>query len=48
MTAVIGAGLQLRYLEEYPEPFWRPGDLSAAAWRGRLPNAFALVASRPG
>jgi hypothetical protein len=31
---------------EYPEPFWRPGGVSAAAWDGRLPNAYSLLARR--
>jgi hypothetical protein len=46
-TAVIRAGLAIRHLEEYAEPFWRMGDVDAAAFRGRLPNSFALLASRP-
>jgi hypothetical protein len=34
-------------LEEYAEPFWRPDDgPDAAAWSGRLPNAYALLAHR--
>jgi SAM-dependent methyltransferase len=44
VTAVVRAGLEVRCVEEYPEPFWRPGSVAAAAWRGRLPNAFALIA----
>jgi len=47
VTAVINAGLQIRHFEEYAEPFWRMGDVDAAAFRGRLPNAFALLATRP-
>jgi SAM-dependent methyltransferase len=46
VTAVAAAGLQVVHLGEYPEPFWRPGDVSAAAWDGRLPNSFALLARR--
>jgi SAM-dependent methyltransferase len=47
VTAVIRAGLQIRVLEEYAEPFWRPQDgTTAAAWDGRLPNAYALLAQR--
>ncbi|WP_163506117.1 class I SAM-dependent methyltransferase [Fodinicola acaciae] len=47
VNALLAAGLQLRHLAEYPEPFWRYGDLDAAAWRGRLPNSFALLAAKP-
>lgn len=47
VTAVVRAGLQIRVLEEYAEPFWRPQDgTTAAAWDGRLPNAYALLAQR--
>jgi SAM-dependent methyltransferase len=44
VTAVIDAGLEVRMLAEYPEPFWRMGGVEAAAWAGRLPNTFALLA----
>jgi SAM-dependent methyltransferase len=44
VTSVARAGLRMRQLVEYPEPFWRMGDLDAAAWHGRLPNAYALLA----
>jgi SAM-dependent methyltransferase len=48
VTAIGAAGLQVETLEEYAEPFWRPADgHSAAAWSGRLPNAYALLARRP-
>lgn len=40
------AGLEIEHLDEYPEPFWRPGDLKAAAWDGRVPNSFSLLARR--
>lgn len=46
VNAVITAGLDLHHLAEHAEPFWRPGEVDAAAWRGRLPNAFSLVARR--
>ncbi|SEE63549.1 class I SAM-dependent methyltransferase [Jiangella alba] len=46
VTAVVAAGLELRHLAEYPDPFWRPDGVDAAAWRGRLPNAFSLLALR--
>jgi SAM-dependent methyltransferase len=47
VTAVVRAGLAVQLLEEYAEPFWRMGGVDAAAFRGRLPNAFALLARRP-
>jgi len=47
VTAVVSAGLEVRHLEEYAEPFWRMGDVDAAAFHGRLPNTFSLLASRP-
>lgn len=43
---IEGAGLQILHLAEHPEPFWRPGSLDAAAWRGQLPNTFTLLARR--
>jgi SAM-dependent methyltransferase len=47
VSAVAAAGLEIRHLGEHPEPFWRMGGVSAAAWNGDLPNAFALLARRP-
>ncbi|MET0692508.1 MAG: class I SAM-dependent methyltransferase [Propionibacteriaceae bacterium] len=48
VTAVVDAGLRIVDLTEYPDPFWQPSDVAAAAWDGRLPNAFSLLArSRP-
>ena len=48
VTAITKAGLHLQVLEEYAEPFWRPqDDTTAAAWSGRLPNSYALLARRP-
>lgn len=46
INTVLGAGLELRYVAEYAEPFWRPDGVAAAAWQGQLPNAFALIARR--
>jgi SAM-dependent methyltransferase len=46
VTALVGAGLEIRSLTEYPEPFWRWGGVDAAAWHGRLPNAYSLLARR--
>jgi len=48
VTTVAEAGLEILHLAEYPEPFWRAGGVSAAAWTGRLPNSFALLARRSG
>lgn len=48
VTAITTAGLHLQVLEEYAEPFWRPQDgTNAAAWSGRLPNSYALLARKP-
>jgi SAM-dependent methyltransferase len=44
VNAVVAADMTVLHLAEYPEPFWRPGGVSAAAWDGRLPNAFSLLA----
>ena len=46
VTAIVGAGFEVQHLAEYPEPFWRPDGVTAAAWAGRLPNTFALLATR--
>lgn len=47
INAVLSADLELQYVAEYAEPFWRPEDgVAAAAWAGRLPNTFALIARR--
>lgn len=47
INAVLSSGLELTYVAEYAEPFWQPDHIAAAAWRGRLPNSFALIARRP-
>jgi SAM-dependent methyltransferase len=47
VTTVTSAGLQLLHLAEHAAPFWRMGGVEAAAWNGRLPNAFTLLARRP-
>jgi hypothetical protein len=44
INAVIRAGLEVRHVAEYAEPFWRPDTVAAAAWAGRLPNSFSLLA----
>ena len=46
VTALVGAGLAVLRLDEHPEPFWRPDGVDAAAWDGRLPNTFTLLAGR--
>ena len=46
VTTVVSAGMEIVFLGEYPEPFWRPGGVCAAAWGGQLPNSFALLARR--
>jgi SAM-dependent methyltransferase len=46
ITALADAGLTVVSLTEHPEPFWQPGDIDAAAWRGRLPNTYTLLARR--
>jgi hypothetical protein len=44
VTALATAGLEILHLGEYGEPFYRWGGVTAAAWEGRLPNAFSLLA----
>jgi hypothetical protein len=47
VNSLVVAGLLIEHLGEHPEPFWRPvGGTDAAAWKGRLPNAFTLLARR--
>jgi ubiquinone/menaquinone biosynthesis C-methylase UbiE len=46
VTAVAEVGLGLVTLIEHPEPFWRPGKVEAAAWKGQLPNSYSLLACR--
>jgi hypothetical protein len=46
INAVIAAGLNVLHVAEYPDPFWRPPNIAAAAWQGRLPNTFSLLARR--
>lgn len=48
VTAVAGAGLRVEVLREHAEPFWKPGDVEAAAWDGRLPNSYSLLARLSG
>jgi SAM-dependent methyltransferase len=47
VTAVAVAGMEILHLGEHPDPFWRAGGVAAAAWNGRLPNTFSLLARRP-
>ena len=44
VTVLATAGLEILHLGEYGEPFYRWGGVTAAAWDGRLPNAFSLLA----
>ncbi|MFD7022046.1 class I SAM-dependent methyltransferase [Promicromonospora sukumoe] len=46
VMACLRAGFEIEHLEEHPEPFWRPVGVTAAAWDGRVPNAFSLLARR--
>ena len=46
VTAIAEADLELLTLIEHPEPFWRPGNIDAAAWNGQLPNSYSLLARR--
>ena len=48
VTTVAAAGLEIMHLGEHPEPFWQAGGVAAAAWNGRLPNTFSLLARRGG
>jgi len=45
---VVSAGLEVLHVGEHAEPFWRPDGIEAAAWQGRLPNTFTLLARRAG
>lgn len=44
VMVALGAGFELQHLAEHPEQFWQPDDVDAAAWDGRLPNSFSLLA----
>lgn len=47
VTEVLAAGFAIEHLAEHPDPFWKPDDgEEAAAWDGRLPNAYSLLARR--
>jgi SAM-dependent methyltransferase len=47
VNAVLGAGLQIAHLEEFPEPFWDQFKLIPPDTLKRLPHTFALVATKP-
>lgn len=47
VNAVIGAGLTLESLHEYPEPFWNEFPCLPADTLRRLPHTFALIARKP-
>jgi hypothetical protein len=44
VPGVPSAGLDVLHVAEDPEPFWRPQNVEAAAWRGQLPNSFTMLA----
>jgi len=46
INAVVESGLQVLRVDEHPDPFWRPDNVDAAAWRGQLPNSFTLLARK--
>ncbi len=46
LMTISDAGLTILHAAEHPEPFWRADHVDAAAWRGRLPNTFSLLAQR--
>jgi SAM-dependent methyltransferase len=48
VNAVIGAGLVLERLEEFPEHFWPQFAYVAPSMLARLPHTFLLIARLPG
>lgn len=47
VNSAIGAGLTLKHLQEYPEPFWDEFPNMPAEMVHRLPHAFSLLAVKP-
>ena len=47
INQVIGAGLPIERLEEFPEPFWDQLPSIPAQTLARLPHTFALMARKP-
>ena len=47
VNSIIGAGLVLDHLQEYPETFWEQFPNIPADTLHRLPHAFALLAHKP-
>ncbi|SKC81688.1 class I SAM-dependent methyltransferase [Krasilnikoviella flava] len=47
VMACLASGFELEHLEEHPDQFWLPAGIDAAAWDGRVPNAFSLLARLP-
>lgn len=47
VNQIIGAGLAIERLEEFPEPFWGQFPHIPAETLGRLPHTFALLARKP-
>lgn len=46
VMTIVNAGFEIRHLAEHPDPFWQPDGIAAAAWDGRVPNSFSLLAGR--
>jgi SAM-dependent methyltransferase len=44
VMALVHGGFAIEHFAEHPEPFWRPDGAAAAAWDGRVPNSFSLLA----
>ena len=47
VNSIIGAGLSIELLNEYPEPFWNQFPNIPAETLHRLPHSFALLARKP-
>ncbi len=47
VSSVIGAGLVLDHLQEYPEPFWNQFPSIPVGSLRKLPHTFALIAHKP-
>lgn len=44
IMAITRAGFEILHLDEHPDPFWQPSGVQAAAWDGRVPNTYSLLA----
>jgi len=47
VNSIIGAGLTIEHLSEYPMPFWNQFPNIPAEMLDRLPHTFALMARKP-